>query len=393
MMSTPSSDASIAPPAPRVDTDAEGPARDEETWDRLPPPRGDARVVVLMSGGVDSAVAAALLRDAGYAPRALTLRLAGDGDDECARAQAVAQRLGMPWDVLDLRDLFRERVLAPFVAAYLDGRTPSPCVDCNPVVKLGASAAFARERWGIERLATGHYARVVHDREGGARLARAADRRRDQSYFLYRVPSDAWARWMFPLGAAPGKDAVRARARTLDLPPADHNDSMDLCFLPGGDYRTLLPSPEEAPTAEALRPGDMVDGTGRVVGTHPGCAYFTYGQRKGLGAHAGPRYVTGLDPSRHRVTIGERSATLRRTVHAVRAMYAENTPPLPGRRVGGRIRSGGEPHPCVVVAATGERLTVRFDESRFAPAPGQHLVLYDGSMVLGGGEIAGAEVE
>ena len=343
-----------------------------------------ARMAVLLSGGVDSAVAASLLRDAGPHVEAVTLLLHGGEDAESARR--LAGKMGIPWTLLDLRPQFRARVLGPFARACQEGRTPNPCVACNPGLKLGLAAERVRIERGIGHLATGHYARLVRDGQGTTRLARPMDLARDQSYFLYRIPPVQLPALCFPLGDRPGKPWARSYAHALGLPCAGKPDSMDLCFLPRGGLPAWLAAYAESVNPKTMRPGGIYDTAGKRLGTHGGIAFYTVGQRKKLGAYREPLYVVSINAMENRVIIGPRHEASRREVAAIRPVF--HMALAEGGRAWGRLRSGAEPAPCVVTEAREGRLAVLFDVPLFAPAPGQHLVLYDAEgLVMGGGEI------
>jgi tRNA-specific 2-thiouridylase len=351
-----------------------------------------ARVAVLLSGGVDSAVAALLLRQAGAEVLGLTIRTGAEGSDEITPASHVAESLRIPFHVLDLREDFRETVLEPFRAAYRAGRTPNPCVACNPAIKFGLALQRARVDFGATVLATGHYARVLRD-DGHAALGRARDAARDQSYFLYRIPRERLGGILFPLGDLPDKSRTREIARAAGLPAADRAESMDLCFLPGGDYRRLFREEEDGGAGgagpERETPGEVRDARGNRLGTHEGVEGFTIGQRRGLGVALGePAYVIAIDPVGNTVTLGTRREAETRDVRAIDTNVLRPEAWRAGTRLGGRIRSSGPPVPCVIRQAGEDALAVRFDQPVFAPAPGQHLVLYDeADRVVGGGEI------
>jgi tRNA-specific 2-thiouridylase len=351
-----------------------------------------SRVLVAMSGGVDSSVAAAVLQAEGYDVVGVTLHLWDYPDDGSVRgrccapedvhdARRVADRLGFPHYAFDRRELFQREVIAPFVDAYLSGETPSPCVRCNRGVKLPEVLALA-ESLGAERVATGHYARIVEN--GGRReLHRARDLGKDQSYFLHMLGQHALERLVFPLGEL-DKAAVRERARALDLPGADKGESQELCFVPAGRYDSFVAERADG----RLRPGPIVDATGRSVGQHDGVHGFTVGQRKNLGVSLGKRaYVTAIEPETATVRLGERDALL-----AGGALVAE--PVLDAGvslpfEAGVMVRYRGVPVPARVTrAATG--LRVEFEQPVTAVVPGQYAVFLAGDRVLGGGVITKA---
>lgn len=355
------------------------------------------RILVALSGGVDSAVAAARLQRGGVDVVAVHLRIgvgaegatAGGGRsccgaDDARDARQIAAQLGVPFYVIDVAEAF-SGVLREFVEAYASGRTPNPCVTCNSTVKFGRLREIANDL-GCEGVATGHYARVERGPGGRLRLLRALDRSKDQTYVLYRLDQEQLAASRFPLGNAARKADVRAEAAALGLPVATKPDSQDLCFVPDGDYRRYLE--DHAP--EALVPGEIVDETGRVIGRHDGAAGFTVGQRRGLPALGAPRYVTRVDPGTRRVHVAPRDGALARGIAARDVNWIEHEEPPTGThiRVDARIRHASEARAADLEVTGRGLIHVTFDEDVFAPAPGQALVAYVGEAVLCGGVIA-----
>lgn len=352
-----------------------------------------------MSGGVDSSVAAARLFDAGYDVVGCTLHL-WDYPDEgpgaharcCAPedqydARRTADALGFPHFTFDRRAMFAERVVAPFVEAYVAGETPSPCTACNRTVKLGELFAIA-DKLGAAKVATGHYARVGTDTDGTHLLA-GRDANKDQSYFLYATPQAWLARMFFPLGEST-KAEVRAEAVLRSLPGATKGESQELCFVGAGAgaYARFV----EERAAGKLRPGPIVDSAGRVVGQHEGIHKFTVGQRKGLGVALGePAFVTRIDPSNATVHLGDKAAlhTSRASLRDVVLAHGVSLPREAIARV--RYRHQGVrvlAEPAIVEPADPRSFGLRFLEPAGAVAPGQVAVLYDGDRVLGGGVVA-----
>lgn len=351
-----------------------------------------ARVLVAMSGGVDSSVAAARLVDAGFDVVGCTLHLwdypeAGPGSHArcCAPedqydARRVADVLGFPHFTFDCRELFAKNVVAPFVEAYVAGQTPSPCTACNRTVKLAELFAIA-DKLGAETVATGHYARVVD----GALLC-GRDATKDQSYFLYATPPALLRRMAFPLGEST-KAEVRAEAARRALPGATKGESQELCFVGegAGAYARFV---EERAKAR-LRPGPIVDERGRVVGEHDGVHRFTVGQRKGIGVALGqPAFVTRIDARRATVHVGAKEG-LRATAATLRDVVLWPGVELPREALARvRYRHAGV-HARLV--GSGERAELTFLEAPGAVSPGQVAVLYDGDRVLGGGVIERVE--
>jgi tRNA-specific 2-thiouridylase len=363
----------------------------------LAKPPAATRVVVAMSGGVDSSVTAALLREQGYDVVGITLQLYDHGaalgrKGACCAGQdihdagAVAAQLGMPHYVLDYEARFRAAVIDDFAESYARGETPVPCIRCNERVKFRDLLAVAKDL-GADALATGHYVRRVAGPEG-PELHRAVDAARDQSYFLFATTREQLDFLRFPLGEL-AKDETRAIARRLALHVAAKPDSQDICFVPTGDYAAVL----EKLKPGAAEPGEVVDLAGRVLGRHHGVIHFTVGQRKGLGiAGDEPLYVLRLEPAERRVVVGPRAALGQRRVRLGGVNWlAAAMPGADGLRVAVKLRSAQPPLPARLFldgAGGGEAL---LDEPALGVAPGQACVCYDGSRVLGGGWIRRSE--
>jgi tRNA-specific 2-thiouridylase len=360
----------------------------------LPGNPADHRIVVAMSGGVDSSLTAALLARAGFDVVGITLQLYDHGaatgkkgaccaGQDVRDAAAVAQQLGIPHYVLDYETRFRAAVIEDFADSYGRGETPIPCIRCNERVKFRDLLGTARDL-GASALATGHYARRVRGADGPA-LYRAADMSRDQSYFLYRTTREELDFLRFPLGGMQ-KDQTRALARELDLPVADKPDSQDICFVPQGSYADIVTRLRP----EAGEPGDIVDEVGTVLGRHRGIAHFTVGQRKGLGIAAPePLYVLRLEPSRRRVVVGPYSALAETHVRLGEFNWLGDPLALgAGMAVTAKLRSAQSPVPAMLHAAedAGEAELVLAAPAG-AVAPGQAAVIYDGDRLLGGGWI------
>ncbi len=359
-----------------------------------------ARVLVAMSGGVDSSVAAALLREAGHDVVGVAMRLAPEAPTPAARRRAtccshedfedarrVAERMDFPFYVADLRAEFGARVIGNFVAEYLEGRTPNPCVMCNREIKFARLWERAAAI-GADYIATGHYARIARGRRGGYRLLRAVDRSKDQSYFLFALCQAQLARTLFPLGAMT-KAEVREHARALGLANADKPESQEICFVPDGDYAALV---ERAAGGRRLRPGAIVDGDGRRLASHAGVHRFTVGQRRGLGLSApAPLYVREIRPASGEVVVGPRE-TLRAAGLIACDVNLVDPDALDsageGCRVEVQIRYRHPALPALLEIEPEGRARLRFAEGAGpAVTPGQACVFYRGDEVLGGGFI------
>jgi len=342
-----------------------------------------------MSGGVDSSVTALLLKQAGWKVLGITMNI--PALDACPRARPccgadaalVCRQLGVPHYFLDVEKAFHQCVIEPFRRDYVHGRTPNPCVDCNTCLKFDIVWDFIEQTFGITRLATGHYARVLQT-QGEPSLAEAGDETRDQSYFLHGIGRARLSRLFLPIGEKT-KESVRALAREAGLPVADRDDSMDLCFADEGDYRRALAADGATP------PGPVLDTEGNHIARHNGIANYTVGQRR-LGFATGkPLYVTHICAEHNTLTVGTREQAARTDVSARDPNVLIPAKLELGARLRGKIRSVGPPSACTVEHVGAESITVRFDAPQFAPCPGQRLVLYDDlGRVVAGATIADA---
>jgi len=347
------------------------------------------RVLAAMSGGVDSSVAAALLVARGHEVVGVTMKLlprAETGFGCCGSpadvedAKRVCDRLGISHYTADMSELFESKVIRPFVEAWLSARTPNPCVECNRSIKFGRLLGLA-EAWGCDTVATGHYARV----EDG-RLLKAADRDKDQTYFLYSLTARELPRVDFPIGAL-SKFEVREKARALGLRVADKAESQETCFVPARDVRGFVASRPESAGAAALRPGEIRDTSGRVRGRHSGLASYTVGQRKGLRLSSSePLYVVRLEAGENALVVGAQDEIFSAGFVADAVTWT-GVAPEATRRAEVRVRHRHPPAPAELIPRADGADSVFFDSPQRAPAPGQAAVFYDGDEVLGGGTI------
>lgn len=352
------------------------------------------RVVVAMSGGVDSSVVAALLVEAGYDVVGVMMRLwAAYGTDTAANrcctpeavdvSRQVCALLGIPFHLVDLEEAFREAVVEPFCAEYAAGRTPNPCVVCNRAIKFNALLQWACDTAGARFLATGHYARVTHDGEG-YHLLRGLDQTKDQSYMLYRLGQRELRHVLFPLGEL-HKPHVRELAHRRGLPAAGRPESQEICFVPGRDYRDFLR--ERMP--DAFQPGPIIHlEDGRVLGQHVGLPAYTVGQRGGLGiAWTHPLYVVRLDPARNALIVGPDEALWQREVYVADVSYVAGHPPPAPMSVVAKVRYLAPAAPATLEPLPDGRVHLVFDEAQRAITPGQAAVFYQDQEVVGGGTI------
>lgn len=338
------------------------------------------KAAVGLSGGVDSAAAAHILKNRGYEVMGITLRLKPgnltDGDIEDARR--VADGLDIPLTVLDLRDFFEKNIINDFSSEYLSGRTPNPCIECNKLVKFGSMLDFALES-GCDALATGHYARI--EEKNGEYFLRRTGSPKDQSYFLYRLNQAQLSRIIFPL-ADMDKEQIRAEAARAGISVAAKRDSQEICFVPDDDYvRFLTERGISSPT------GNFVDGAGNILGKHNGIINYTVGQRKGLGAFGRPMFVNSIDPVNNTVVIGENGTQYSPGLTADCASWISGKAPREPFRANVKIRFRAPEQPALIIPRDENSFSVRFDEPQRSVTPGQAAVILDGDTVLGGGRI------
>lgn len=347
----------------------------------------DKKALVGLSGGVDSSVAAALLQRQGYDLVGVTLWLMKGKGQCCSEgmvdAAFICEQLGIPHQIVDSRDVFQTEILDYVVSSYQEGITPLPCSQCNRAVKFGPLSRYGRETFGIDRVATGHYARVSQDPESGRwQLLRALDRHKDQSYFLYDLSQEALSGVLFPLGELT-KTQTRQIAEELGLKTADKPESQDLCLVEAhGSMGTFLDQ------YLAPKPGDIVDLEGRVLGQHGGIHHYTIGQRKGLGVAAPePLYVVKLDPVRNRVIVGNRDSAGSGECWVNRLNWVSIPEPKEPLTCEVQVRYRSAPVAVLAIPAEDGRWQLRFGEPQFGITPGQAAVFYQGEKLLGGGLI------
>jgi tRNA-specific 2-thiouridylase len=345
----------------------------------------DRQIAVLMSGGVDSSVTACLLKEQGWDVLGITMNIPAPNDNKpkCCDSDAVyvCNEIKIPHYFLDVAEPFQRLIIEQFRKAYAGGQTPNPCVECNTLLKFSLVRDFLRTTFQIDYLATGHYARIIKNGDS-VTLARAKDKTKDQSYFLYGISKDVLPNLVFPLGELTKKE-VRSIAIRLNLYTAEKPESMELCFAGQGDYRVLLDA------ENANRPGDLTNMQGEKIAAHKGIANYTIGQRRGLRFAGGkPLYVGRIDPATNTVALGTREELCRRGVSArgINILIPEKL--SADACLFGKVRSYNDPQPCKVTLSTQTQIEIEFDEPQFAPCPGQKLVLYDNEEnVVAGGTI------
>lgn len=345
-----------------------------------------AKVVVAMSGGVDSSTTAAILKQEGCQVIGVTIRVWPPDEvyhpEAIDSARETAQRLGIPHQVMDLRGIFQQKIINDFCHQYRRGKTPNPCIRCNRYIKFGVLLDSAQEM-GAEFIATGHYARIQRNHEDGRYLLKSGlDRSKDQSYTLYSLTQDQLKHTLLPLGELT-KERVRELARELGLSVADRPESQDVCFIPDGNYATFLRG--HLPTVE---PGAILDRQGRVIGQHQGIPFYTIGQHKGLGIPSSePLYVTAINQERNTITVGTKSATYGDEFTVAEVNWIALTGLTHPIRVEVKIRYRHKEVGALIIPREGNRVCVKLDEPQMAITPGQAAVFYDGDVVVGGGII------
>lgn len=357
---------------------------------------GSKKVMLGMSGGVDSSVAAAILLEQGYEVIGVTLQIWQDMDEELKKseggccslsavddARRVANKLGIPYYVLNFKDIFNKTVIEYFKEEYFKGRTPNPCIACNRHVKWQAMLDKAISM-GIDYIATGHYAKVMFDTATGRFvLKKSVTDKKDQTYALYNLTQEQLSRTLMPVGDYP-KDRIREMARELGLSVASKPDSQEICFINDNDYGKFLTENCD----KKIVPGKFVDTSGKVLGNHKGIVHYTVGQRKGLGMTFGkPMFVVALDAKNNTVVLGDDREVFSNSLMASDLNFISIEKPIDGMRVKAKIRYSAIESPAIIHVENDNSIKVDFDEPQRAITPGQAVVFYDGEVVVGGGTI------
>lgn len=338
------------------------------------------RVLIGMSGGVDSSLAAALLKEQGYAVTGATMLLWRDSEKAAEDAKRVCEHLGIDFVTIDFRDEFRKSVIDYFTAEYISGRTPNPCIMCNKYLKFGKMLDWATEN-GFDYISTGHYARIVQNGEKYELHASAADKK-DQSYFLYNFTQRVLSHTIMPLGGY-NKEQCREEARKRGIPVANRPDSQEICFVEDDDYAKFICEYADY----TPKTGDILDVNGAKIGEHRGLIYYTIGQRKGIGAYGRPMFVKEIDAENNAIILGEKGMEFAPSLIAMDMNYISGEPFMEQCRVQAKIRYQAQRAWANAIPLESGELRLDFDEPQRAITRGQAVVLYEGEKVIGGGRV------